>query len=203
MTDTNEEFELEGGFFEESGDDVAEIPDDPFGFGNDYWQVRIAEIKSPKVTQSGDKFGMMIKWYVDSPKYQEHWVGDPEKGLGNGNWTQLPVPKVLQKQGVPWDPKNNQQHEQVRIAFKNLLLNLGFSVDEMPKVGPAQMVHRGMLTKIKPKQDENGFWQFRFQAPKPLASGDGASEFAQPKTGTSNGSGKSDADLLNDELNGA
>jgi hypothetical protein len=174
------DYEFEEGIFGDAGVDVNDVPDDPFGFGNDYWPVRIVAIKKPAVTKSGDKFGMMVKYIVDHPKYQTHWVGDPQKGLGNGHWTQLPVPKVLQDR-IHWDPQNDPKDQQVLTNLKALFKNLGFGVDEMKTVGPEKMLHRGFLAKIKVSQTDEGFWDFRFAQPKPFPAegdGEGLNEFA-------------------------
>lgn len=186
------------GFLDDAGVEVNEIPDDPFGFGNDFWPVRIVEIKDPKLTTGGDKYGMMVKWAVDHEKYQSHFVA---QGLGNGNWLQLPVPKVLQEQGVPWDPKNDEKHATVLYNLRKLFEALGFRADEMSKVGKDEMLGRGCLAKIRPTMDENGFWQFRLVAMKPFASGGGAAEFTKEGTSNPNG-GLSPEDLLKRELEG-
>lgn len=177
------------GFLDEADVDVNDIPDDPFGFGKEFWPIYITEIKDPEVTKSGERFGMMISWAVDHPKYVGTQVATK---LGNGNWFQLPVPKVLQDQ-VPWDPKGKDVG--VLVNLKNLLLALGFGVDEMSGVGPAKMVGRRCLAKIKAEMGDMGFWQFNLQAFKPEGenSGNGLSEFANP--------GKSPEDLLKEEMN--
>lgn len=177
------------GFFDDAEVEVNEISEDPFGFGNDYWPVKIVEIKDPEVTKSGDKVGMMVKWAVDHPKYANHFVGVNGRGLGNGNWTQIPVPKALQNQ-VPWDPKNDQKHAEVLINLRKLFEALGFSADEMGGIGRKEMTGRKCLAKIRVSQDDNGFWKFNlpvFQM-KPLPDGDGMNEFAS--------NGNSDEDEL-------
>lgn len=153
------------GFFDEAGINANEIPDDPFGFGNDFWPVRIIEIGDPKVTTNGDKYGMMLKWAIDHPRFQNSYLSE---GLGNGNWTQLPVPKVLQEQGVPFDPANDPKHAAVLFNLGNLFTALGFSKDEMGGIGPNEMLGRGCLAKIKASQDDQGFWKFNLRQMKPF-----------------------------------
>ena len=193
MSDMNEEIEFEGGFLDEAGINANDIPDDPFGFGNEYWPVFVVEVGKPKVTANKDKIGMMVKFAVDHPKYQGSFVA---KQLGNGNWTQLPVPTALRSQ-IPWDPEGEQE-QQVLYRLKELYKALGFAKDEYGSVNGAKMLNRRMLTKIKVSQDDNGFWQFRFNNMKPIGDGNGADEFTQ--TGQSNGGGKSPEELLKEEL---
>lgn len=184
------------GFFDDAEVEVNDIPDDPFGFGNDFWPVKIVEIKDPEVTKSGDKIGMMVKWAVDHPKYANHFVGVNGRGLGNGNWTQIPVPKALQG-SIPWDPANDEKHAQVLFNLRKLFEALGFSADEMGGVGRDEMLGRKCLAKIKVSQDDNGFWQFRLNAMKPIGSENGADEFT--RNGTSN-PGPSDNDVIKKAL---
>jgi hypothetical protein len=180
------------GFFEDAGVDLNEIPDDPFGFGNDFWPVRIIEVGEPKVTGGGDKYGMMVKWAVNHPKYDGQQVAT--QGLGLGNWTRLPIPEALQG-SIPWDPKNNPEDKKVLIDLRDVFVALGFKNDEMGGVDGAKMLHRGCLVKIRAKRNDEGFWQFNLFAHKPLGDGDGANEFAK---GTSNG--KTAAELLEEEI---
>lgn len=191
---------FEGGFFEEAEVDVHSIPDDPFGFGNDYWPIRIIEVGDPKVTQGGDKIGMMVKWVVDHPNYHNHYVG--KTGLGNGQWFQLPVPVKLRGE-IPWDPQSDDA-KNVTYKLGKLYEALGFPKDRWAKVNKGLLIGAGCLTKIKPVMGDSGFWEFRFNGMKPFpaeGSAQGYGEFAQP--GNSNSGGKSEEELLRDELNGA
>lgn len=199
MTDMNDEIgiEFDEGIFADADVNLSDVPDDPFGFGQNFWPVRVVSVGKAKVTQGGDKIGMMVKFIVDHPNYNNHWVGDPEKGLGNGQWTQLPVPKKLQGQ-IPWDPKNNPKDMQALTNLKNFYKSLGYGVDEMARIHPQDIVGKGFLTKIKVTQDDNGFWQFRFNSPKPFGDGNGAEEFT--RAGTSNPGGKSQAELDEEAL---
>lgn len=183
------------GFFEDAGVETTDAPDDPYGFGNEYHRIRIMELKDPAVTKSGDKFGIMITWAVDEPKYQ----GSPvSKNLGYGNWQQLPVPKALQG-SVPWD-KNSEEGQKVLFNLRKLYEALGFKADEMKSVGPAELLYKGCLAKIKVTQNADGFWQFNPYALKPMGSENGADEFAQPESGNK---AKTADEILADELKNA
>lgn len=177
MSDENE-IEFEGGFFDEAGVDANDVADDPFGFGNEHWPVRIIECGKPKVTKNGDKVGMMIKWAVEHPKYDGHQVST--QGLGLGNWYRLPVPRALQGQ-IPWDPKNDQKDAQVLTDLKDLYKALGIPADEMGRQNEKTLVHKTCMVKIRPKKNEEGFWQFNLFAYKTRGEGSdtGMSEFAQ------------------------
>lgn len=196
-TDDEIGIEFDEGVFADAEVDLNDVPDDEFGFGNQYWPVRIVSVGKAKVTQSGDKIGVMVKFIVDHPDFQKHWVGDPEKGLGNGFWTQLPVPTKLQGQ-IPWDPKNEPKDKKVLINLKRFYISLGYGVDEMNGVMPKDWVGRGFLTKIKPYLNDQGFTNFRFNGQKPFGDGNGAEEFT--KSGTSNSGGKTQAELDEEAL---
>ncbi|GHF92237.1 hypothetical protein [Streptomyces griseosporeus] len=191
MSDENE-IEFEGGFFEEADVKVNDIPDDPFGFGNDFWPIYVVEVGPAKLTANKDKVGMMVKFAIDHPRFEGSAFAEK---LGNGHWYRLPVPLALRSQ-VPWDP-NGDQEKRTLFQLKQLYSALGFKADEMPKVNGAMLVGRKMMAKIKPVQDDMGFYQFRLNSMKPYVpdSGDGASEFT--KSGTSN---PSPQDLLKAEL---
>ena len=186
----SDEIEFEGGFFEDAND----IADDPFGFGNDFHTVYVTEVGDAKVTAGKDKIGMMVKFAVDEPKYQGTMVAN---SLGNGNWYQLPVPKPLRSQ-IPWDP-NGEKEQRALYNLKELFGALGFAADEMGSVNGKKMIGRRMLTKIKVSRDENGFFQFRLNAPKSIPAGSDAGMGEFTSSGTSNG-GKSPEELLREEL---
>lgn len=200
MSDENE-IEFEGGFFGDAGVNVADVPDDPFGFGNEPWPLVVTEVAKPKVTGNKDKIGMMVTFAVDHPKYQGHQVS---KQLGFGNWFQLPVPKALQNQ-IPWDPQNNPKDMEAMVKLRRLFISLGFGVDELSGVNGEKMVGRRCMAKIFPKENEQGFWQFNLNGFKPIGEGNGNSgwgnnEFASGTT-SNPGGGKSAAELLEDEMN--
>jgi hypothetical protein len=193
----NEEIEFEGGFFEEAGVDPNDVADDQFGFGNQYWPVGVIEVGAPKVTANKDKIGMMVRFAVDHPDYQGSFVSG-ERGLGN-QWFRLPVPLAVRGQ-IPWDP-NGADEKKALVTLKQLYIALGFGADEFKKVNGKLMVGRRALTKIKPYQDDKGFWQFRLNNMKPIgeSSGDGANEFTSH--GQSNGGHvKSAAEIAAEEL---
>lgn len=168
------------GFFDDAEVELNDIPDDPFGFGNDFWPVYVKEVGEPKVTKNGDRIGMMVTWAVDHPKFQNSQVADR---LGYGNWVQIPVPKSLQG-SIPWDPKS-EEGQRTLFGLKQILSALGFSADEMGKVGPNEMIGRRCLAKIKATQNEMSYWQFNVYGFKPIpkdGSAEGVNEFASPKS---------------------
>lgn len=176
------------GFFDDAGVDLSDIPDDAFGFGNDFWRIRIVECAEPKVTSNQDKVGMMVKWAVDDPAFENN---KPTQQMRQ--WIQLPVPESHQGT-IPWNPKENPADKKVLVNLRNLFVALGFKNDEMGGVDGEKMLYRGCLSKIKPKQNAEGFWEFGFFQQKPLpaeGSGDGASEFAPKKT---------PAEIMDDEI---
>lgn len=192
---SDEAIEFDGGIFEDAGVDLNEIPDDPFGFENNFWPIRIIELGEAKLTRSGDKIGMMIKWAIEHPNYDGHPVSEK---LGQGNWQRLPVPTALQNQ-IPWDPRNNPEDKKVLIDLRDLYLALGFSIDQMKGIKPKDLVGRICSAKIKPRKSPEGFWQFNIFAHKPYdPSGEGVNEFAQ--NGSTNSGAKSPEDLLKEEL---
>lgn len=200
MSDENE-FDIEGGFFDEAGINVNDIPDDPFGFGNDYWPLVVVEVGKAKVTANKDKIGMMVTFAVDHPKYQGHQVS---KQLGFGNWFQLPVPKSLQGQ-IPWDTENNPKDAEAVSKLKRLFKSLGFPADQMSKVNGKMMLGKRCMAKIKPTENDQGFWQFNLNNFKEIdgsAGSDGSwgnNEFAQSSTSNA----KSAAEQLEEELKNA
>lgn len=182
----SEDFAFEGGFFDEAEVELNEIPDDPFGFGNDYWPIRLVEIGEPKVTQKLDKIGMTVKWAVDDPAYSDN---KPTQQMRE--WVRLPVPKKFQGQ-IPWNPKSNPEDKKVLIDLRDLYVALGFANDEMGGVNGEKMKYRGCLSKIRPKKNSDGFWEFGLFQRKSLPSGEGMNEFAQDKD---------PKDVLADEMN--
>lgn len=196
MSEYDDEINIEGGFLDEAGIDANDIPDDPFGFGNDFWPVFVLEVGAPKVTKNKDKIGMMVKFAVDHPKFQGSFVA--KTGLGNGMWVQLPVPLALRSQ-IPWEPEGEME-VQAMYNLKELYKALGFAKDEYGSVNGKKMEGRRALTKIKVKRGDSGFWEFNLNAMKPIGDGNGSSEFTSQ--GTSNPA-KSAAEQLEEELKNA
>lgn len=195
MSEYGDEIDIEGGFLDEAGINANDIPDDPFGFGNDYWPVFVLEVGAPKVTKNKDKIGMMVKFAVDHPKFQGSFVS---KGLGNGMWVQLPVPLAIRSQ-IPWDDEGEME-AQVKFNLKELYKALGFAKDEYGSINGKKLLNRRALTKIKVSRDDSGFWQFRLNAMKPVGDGNGTGEF---NAQTTSNPGKSAAEQLEDELKNA
>lgn len=178
------------GFFDEAEVEVNDIPDDPFGFGKSHWLIQIDDIKDPKPTAGGDKFGMSIIWKCIDPEA-------PQEKLGNGNWIQLPVPVKLRDE-IPWENKSPEA-KKVLHALANMYEALGFSKDEYGSIGKDELIGRHCMAKISVKQNAEGFWQFNIFALRKPNDGDGSDsgfgEFSKKPAG------KSEEDLLNDELN--
>lgn len=193
----SDEIEFEGGFFDEAGVNVQDVPDDPFGFGNEFWPLVVTEVGAPKVTGNKDKIGMMVKFAVDHPKYQGHSVS---KNLGNGNWFQLPVPKALQGE-IPWDPQNNPKDMEAMVKLRRLFMALGFSKDELGSVNGAKMVGKRCMAKIFPRENEQGFWQFNLNGFKTVGEGDGG--WGEIQNSPAHNGGKTPQELLEEELKNA
>lgn len=193
MAEYGEEIDFEGGFFDEAGIKADEVPDDPFGFGKDFWPLRVMEVGKGKVTKNGDKIGMMIKFGVDHPNFQGTPLAD---SLGNGNWYQLPVPLALRDR-IQWEPGSSEAKD-VMYKLGELYQALGFKRDEFGGVNGAKMLGRGMLAKVSPKRNAEGFWNFNLFQMKPMDQeglrGNGAGVTA-PSSG-----GKTDEELLKEEL---
>lgn len=183
------------GFLDDAGVTAQDAPNDPYGFGRDFWPVQIIAADEPQVTKSGDKFGMMITWRCTDPKYAHM-----EK-LGM-DWLRLPIPKSHQGT-IPWDPKS-EEGQRVLFGLVNLLSALGFSKDEMGSVDENAMRGRSCLAKISVKQNEGGFWELRPYQHKPIPNApfgnEGLNEFTPQ--GASN-SGTSIEDALKAEMNDA
>lgn len=186
MSEFDEGIDFEGGIFEDAGVDVAEIPDDPFGFGNVFWPLVVVSVEKPKVTGKKDKVGMMVLFAVDHPKYAQHQVG---KQLGFGNWFQLPVPVAFQGQ-IPWDPQNNPKDQEAMVKLRRLFVSLGFGVDELPKVKPQMLVGKRCSAKISPKENGQGFWQFNLNNFRAITEDDDTGDWAASAP-ASNGGGMS------------
>lgn len=178
------------GFFDDAEVDLNDIPDDEFGFGRDFWHIRIVEVDEPKVTKNQDKIGMMVKWAV----MHEAYNGD-KRTQQMRQWIQLPVPKEYQGT-IPWHPKENVEDKKVLVNLRKLFVALGFSNDEMGGVDGAKMLYRGCLSTINAKQNAEGFWEFSFYKMKPIpteGSGEGMNEFAPDQK-------KSPAEIMDDEI---
>lgn len=189
-----QEIELDGGFLEEAGISGNDIPDDPFGFGREFWPLRVIEVGPPKVTANADKVGFMVKFAIDHPQFQ----GTPlAEGLGNGNWYRLPVPKALQGQ-IPWDASSSEAAE-VKFNLGELYKALGFKRDEYSGVNGEKMLHRGCLAKVSAKKNEAGFWNFNLWQMKPM-DGSGAPTGANVTARSASNGGMTDEEMLKREL---
>lgn len=177
------------GFFDEAGVNLNDIPDDPFGFGNDFWPIRLVEVGEPKVTANQDKIGMMVKWAVNDDAYASNLPTQQMR-----QWIQLPVPEAYWG-SINWDPKNDPDHKKVLINLRDLFLALGFKNDEMGSVDGAKMLYRGCLAKVKPKKNSEGFWEFSLYQMKALPT-DGSAE----TPAASSGETKSVKEMMDDEL---
>lgn len=185
------------GFLDDAGVSAQDAPADPFGFGKEHWPVQVIAVDEPKVTNNGERFGMMVTWRCVHPKF-----ANMEK-LGYGNWVQLPVPKALQGT-IPWD-KDSEEGKKVLFQLVKLFEALGFKKDEMGSVDGPKMVGRMALARISVKQDDEGFWKFNLFNMKPApqdGSADGLRELAPQST--TNGMSEEDIKkALEDDLNDA
>lgn len=191
---SSEEIEFEGGFFDEGGVDVNEVPDDPYGFGKEFWPIFVVEVGPAKVTKKKNMIGMMVKFAIDHPSFQGTRFAEK---LGNGNWYRLPVPVALRGQ-IPWDP-NGVDEKKALFQLGQLYGALGFPKDQWGKINGAIMKDKRFLAKIRVSQDDQGFPRFNLQNPKPIGSEDGLDEFAKPGNSSQNG-GLSPEELLKKEM---
>lgn len=171
------------GFLDDADVSAQDAPDDPFGFGKEFWPVQITEVKDRKVTKDGDKYGTQLVWECLHPDKSDI-------KLGFGNWIQLPVPKPLQSE-VPWDPKS-QEAKKIIFDLVKLYEALGFKRDEMGGLGPDDLVNRPCLAKIFVRQNDEGFWQFNITAHKPMPE-EGWEGSTSSANGQSNGQSTDDA----------
>jgi len=195
MNENEEVFDFEGGLFEEAGVNVADIPNDPFGFGNEFWPIVVLEVGPIKVTKNGDKLGQMVKFAVDHPDYATHYVGT--KGLGNGTWYRLPVPLKLRDR-IPYDPNGaDEKKDNHKIGL--LYGALGFPKDQWAKLNLSKLVGKRMMAKIKPVM-EDGYYKFNINAMKTLEEGADSGWSGNGGGGTSASSAKSEAEKAREAL---
>jgi hypothetical protein len=196
MSEYGDEVEFEGGFFDEAGITAEQVPDDPFGFGKDFWALRVMEVGKAMVTKKADKVGFMVKFGVDDPQFQGTPFAD---SIGNGSWFQLPVPLHLRDR-ISWEPSSAEAKDAM-FKLAELYQALGFKRDEFGSINGPKLLGRGMLAKISPKRNDQGFWNFNLFQMKPLDenAARGGISTAKPASGN----GKTDAELLEEELKNA
>jgi len=171
-----------------------EVPKDPFGFGNDYHPVKLVNVKPRKdsdqeyvdISSSGKQFGGMFIFQVLDERWSFLGKGNDSQvpgQLGFGQWWALPSPEWA-RSAVPFD-FNSPDGKKLVHAWAKLVDAMGIPADvdaDIPDV-----IGKTCLAKIYPKEDENGFWQFRVAGFKPIpkdGSPEGFNEFT--KEGTSN-----------------
>lgn len=201
------ESEMGGGFFADAGIEVANIADDPFGFGNGYHIIAANEFRNPELSKSGTgKFGSYVTFEILEDRYS--------KLRPFGIWFQIPTPKAIQAAtGIPFDPKTNPDDQRVAFTFKRLLWAMGFNADQLNSANPSNIQGRPMLAKLYAKE-EDGFFKPMFsiggvkRMPEP-----GSEEYnalMAPKTddpmgesagGSSNGGMSAAEKALMDEMN--
>ncbi len=169
------------GILDGLGINVNDVPDDPFGFNNDYWPVAILAAASPNtsnnpfmqelkefvnphsaISSSGKQFGTMLTFRILDERYQYLGGNNPNQmpgQLGFGQWFQLPAPEWAQHQ-VPFD-KDSADGQKLVFNWVALLKSLSFGADKMGAADLPDVLGRTCLAKIKATQDENGYWQFR------------------------------------------
>lgn len=194
------------GILDDAGVSANEVPKDPFGFGNDYWEVALIEVNAPKqvneegekvpsdfphadVSSSGKTFGGMFVFRILDERFQFLGSNNPNQmpgQLGFGQWTQLPAPAWAVARGVEFD-KNSPDGKKIIHGWATLLKAFGIPIDQMGKADVPDILGKTCLAKVYAKEDENGFWQFRvagFKEGRKAGSPQGIGEFTQ--SGTSN-----------------
>lgn len=182
------------GILDDLGIGTNEVPKDPFGFGNDYWQVTLLDFVAPKqddgnggripsqnkyadISSSGKQYGGMAVFRVMDERFAFLGANNPNQmpgQLGFGQWFQLPSPSWAQAQ-VPFD-KNSPDGKKIVYNWVTLCLAMGYGIDEVGKLDIPDVIGKVCQAKIYPKEDENGYWGFRVAGWKPLgAKGDGGS----------------------------
>jgi hypothetical protein len=186
-----------------------EIPKDPFGFGNDLWPVAVLSFTRPKpsdqlseedqqkliserpyadISSSGKQYGGMLCFRILDERYQYLGANNPNQmpgQLGRGQWFQLPSPKWAREQ-VPFD-KNSPEGKKIIHAWSSLCFAAGIPIDKISAADIPDIIGKTMVAKIYPKENENGFYEFRVAGWKPMpkeGSPEGIGEFT--KSGTSN-----------------
>jgi hypothetical protein len=182
------------GILGNAGVSPNEVPKDPFGFGNDYWPVKLVNVKPRKdsdqeyvdISSSGKQFGGMFVFQVLDERFAFLGANNPTQvpgQLGFGQWWALPSPEWA-RAAVPFD-LNSQEGKQLVHNWGKLTKAMGIPADVDADI--ADLIGKTCLAKIFPKEDENGYWQFRVAGFKQLpkdGSPEGFTEFT--KEGTSN-----------------
>lgn len=180
------------GLFSGAGVDRNKVPDDPFQFGKNYWELMVSEVPpakpSLKDNQPTGRFGSYMKFKLTHERY--------DRVMPFGQWIQLPPPLELQEiTGIKFDAENNPDDIVVVQNLTDFLLALGFELEEMDEIKDiAEIQTRGFMAKMKkPKQNDTGFWELGWYMPKRFGSVEGLDVFAPG--GNSQPAGNSAADL--------
>jgi hypothetical protein len=162
------------GILDAAGVDVNDVPEDPFGFGKDYWPVEIVDVKPADISKSGKQYGTMIKWRCLDARFAYM------ESLGYGQWTQLPAPPA-EANHLGWD-KDSAEGKKVIFNFIALLKAFGIPADQWGKFDTPHFKGQKCLAKIFVKQSDEGFWEFRVVAHKEMpkeGSASGLEEFTK------------------------
>lgn len=151
------------GILEDAGIEPTDVPNDPYGFGRDYWPVQIIGVKAPDVSSSGKQYGTMLKWKCLAEQYSYM------ESLGGGNWLQLPPPAhVLETiPTMEWD-KSGMRGKQCIFNITRLYQGLGIPADQWAKINAEDLLNMRCMAKIFVKQNDEGFWQFNVTGHKPM-----------------------------------
>lgn len=168
------------GILDAAGVEANDVPEDPFGFGKDYWPVEIVGVRDADISKSGKQYGTMLKWKCLDPRFEYM------ESLGHGGWIQLPPPPA-EANHLGWS-KDSAEGKKVIFNFIALLKAFSIPADQWGKFDTPDFLGQKCLAKIFVKQGDEGFWEFRVVGHKPLppeGSVAGLGMFAQP-----NGSGE-------------
>lgn len=153
-----------------------EIPKDPFGFGNDYWEVELYDVRPPKdeqgnpsqqqfadIAKSGKSYGAMFVFRVLDERFAYLGSNSENQVPGQlgayGQWWTLPSPKWARDR-VPFD-KNSKEGKQLVFNWSRLCYAVGIPVDQIGAADFQDVIGKSCLAKVKVTEDDNGFWQFR------------------------------------------
>lgn len=152
------------GMFDEAGIDInTDVPNDPYGFGKDYWPVEIVKADAPDVSKGGKQYGTMLRWKCLAPQYSYM------ESLGYGNWLQVPPPLEVVKivPELAFD-KESEQGKKCIYILTTLLKGMGIPQDKWNSIKIPELLGMRCMAKIFVKQNEEGFWQFNITAHKPM-----------------------------------
>jgi hypothetical protein len=149
-------------WFEAAGINVADIEEDPYSFGENFWPLFVKECRQPKVSDTG-KFGMYVIMEIAHDKYNSV--------RPFGRWIQLPTPLDVQKQfDAPFDPKEDLKDAKVVAFLMKWLMALGFKADEIQAgvAKPETIQGKFFLAKLKVVENDQGYDDILWRNPKAM-----------------------------------